>query len=73
MIVFNLIKYLTVFVTLLGSIFCQSPQVLANIQISFSNNGTHTSFDLTSTQGGSVVNSWMAVGLNNNPQMVSKF
>ena len=51
----------------------QSPQSLANIIISFVNNGTHTSFTLTSTQGGSVANTWMAVGLNNIGAMVRVF
>jgi hypothetical protein len=48
----------------------QSPQTLVNIRISFSNNGTHTSFALTSAQGGSISNSWLAVGLNNAGLMV---
>ena len=44
---------------------------VANIQISFSNNGTHTSFNLKSSQDGSVSNSWLAVGFNGSPKMVS--
>jgi hypothetical protein len=44
---------------------------LANIQITFSSNDTHTLFNLKSTQGGQVSNSWLSVGLNNSPKMVS--
>ncbi len=50
--------------------FGQSPISLSNIQISFSNNGTHTDFTLVSTLDGNLANSWMAVGLNNVGQMV---
>lgn len=62
---------LFLFVCLSHTTLAQSPQTLVNIRISFANNGTHTSFTLTSAQGGSLSNSWMAVGLNNAGQMVN--
>lgn len=61
---------LLVFFILMNVCISQSPQTLVNIRISFSNNGTHTTFSLTSAQGGSISNSWLAVGLNNAGQMV---
>ena len=64
------LKFLINFLPILPVCFSQSPQTLANIQISFVNNGTHTSFTLVSAQGGSVANTWMSIGLNNLGQMV---
>jgi len=55
---------LNLFLNLSTLCWTQSPQTLANIQISFSNNGTHTAFVLISSQGGNLANTWMAVGLN---------
>ena len=69
----NLMKYITIFATYLCCFcFCQSPQSLANIQISFENNGTHTTFTLTSSSGANKKDFWMAVGLNNDRFMVNK-
>ncbi len=67
----SLLVCLYLFACFLHTILAQSPQTLANIRISFAKNDTHTSFTLTSAQGGSLSNSWMAVGLNNAGQMVN--
>ncbi len=69
----NLLKYITIFSTYLCCFcFCQSPQSLANILISFENNGTHTNFILASSSGADKKDFWMAIGLNNNGIMVNK-
>ena len=60
---FNLLS-LNLFLYLASNCMAQSPQTLAGITISFSNNGSHASFILTSSQGGSVASTWLAVGLN---------
>ena len=70
---FRFLISLNLFLTLTNFCFTQSPQTLANIQIIFSNNGTQTTFTLTSPLGGSVDNSWMSVGLNSIPKMVCLF
>ena len=48
----------------------QSPITLAEIQITFSNNGQYTLFSLVWEN--SAPNTWLAVGLNTNPEMVGK-
>jgi hypothetical protein len=70
---FRFLISLNLFLILTNFCSTQSPQTLANIQIIFSNNGTHTTFTLTSTQGGNVANSWVSVGLNSISQMVCYF
>ncbi len=66
---YDILKYITLYIGLLNSFcFCQSPQTVANIQISFLNNGTHTSFNLSLSNV--ITNSWFAVGLNDSPKMV---
>ena len=67
---FRILISLNLFLVLTNFCFTQSPQTLANIQIVFSNNGTHTTFTLTSTQGANVANSWVSVGLNSISKMV---
>jgi hypothetical protein len=70
---FRFLISLNLFLALTNFCFTQSPQTLADIQIVFSNNGTHTTFTLTSTQGGNVANTWVSVGLNSNTKMVCYF
>ena len=48
----------------------QSTITLADIKISFSNKGSFTIFDLVWENN--YPQSWMAIGLNNDPQMVCK-
>ena len=47
--------------------------LLSNVQISFTNNGTHTRFTVSSPLGNgvTVTNAWLAVGLNSASRMVS--
>lgn len=46
--------------------------LLNNVKISFTNNGTHTQFTVTSPLGNgiSVTNAWLGIGLNSNSGMV---
>ena len=61
---FFLLNSLNIILILPNFCLSQSPQTLSSIQIIFSNNGTHTKFTLTSNLGGTLTDSWMAVGLN---------
>ena len=48
----------------------QSPQTIAGITIKFVNDGTKTTFTLTSPLDGTLTDRWMAVGFNSVNKMV---
>ena len=70
---------LSLLAILLGLFFClnlpqmcltQSPITLADIKISFENKGSFTTFNLAWENNPQY--SWIAIGFNNDPQMVCK-
>ena len=66
----KLIFFTCLFIFISNSCVAQSPQTIANIQISFVNSGTFTTFTLTSTLDGTLSDRWMAVGFNTAKKMV---
>lgn len=68
---YTLLLSLNLFLILANFCLTQSPQTLADIEIIFTNNGSHLSFTLKSTQSGtSLADSWLAVGFNSAQKMV---
>ena len=63
-------SFLLTLICFISKCKAQSPQTIANITISFVNDGTHTTFLLTSSLDGTFSDRWIGLGFNSFPQMV---